>query len=208
MERHPHDASPESPELYVGPHADELDDLDGDVKPAWPKVIGIISIALGSLGIVCGGVGIASPFLMAGFLGQLDGGAPPALTSPNPLVIGFQGFSLIWTIVLITAGALTVGRKPAGRGTHLIWAVGGIILAAIGIYFQIQQQASIAEWVRQNPDAQFSKGGGGGGGIGASIGLACGVIFGFGYPIFIAVWFGLVKRKPSDITQGVTETVA
>lgn len=206
MERNPQES--QAPELYVGPGADELDDLDAPEPPTWPKAIGIISIVWGAIGLVCGGVGVASPFIMSGFVGNMPGGAPPALTTPNPALIGVQAVSLVWTVVLIVAGALTLARKPAGRTTHLIWVVGALVLAGVITYLNMQQQAAIQEWIRQNPDAAFSKQSDTGGGMGTIFGWVCGLTLGFAWPLFILIWFGLVKRKPSDITQGVTELVA
>lgn len=202
MERDPHDHNPESPELYVGPHADELEDLDGEPRPAWPKVIGIISIVLGALGVVCNGLGIGWQLLAGSLMGNIPGGAPPAMTNPNPLAIGVGAFGALWSIVLITAGAFTVGRKPAGRATHLVWAAVAIVLAAVGMYMQLEIQGQIEQWCIDNPGSDFAKQQAAGGPVGKYVGLFCGVVLGFAWQIFVLVWFGLVKNKPSDITQG------
>ncbi|MGD9692241.1 MAG: hypothetical protein AB7G17_12465 [Phycisphaerales bacterium] len=208
MERDPHESNPESPELYVGPHADELEDLDGDTKPAWPKVIGIISIVWGSLGLVCNGAGIGWQLMAGSFVGNMPGGAPPALTNPSPLGLGLGAMSIIWSIVLIVAGAMTVGRKPVGRTAHLVWAAGAVALTVLGIFLQLKVQGQIDQWCIDNPDAEFAKQQAMSGPIGKYMGIGCIVFFGFGWPLFSFIWFGLVKRKPSDITQGVTDIVA
>ncbi len=208
MERDPHETNPESPELYVGPGADELDDLDGGERPSWPKVIGVISIVWGAIGVVCGGAGIGWQLMAGSIMGNIPGGAPPAITNPNPMALGVGALGLLWSIVLIVAGSMTVARKPAGRSAHLLWAAIAIVLSIIGMYMQVTVQAEIAQWCVDNPSSDFAKQQAAGGAFGKYIGYACGGTLGFGWPIFILAWFGLVKRKPSDISQGVTELVA
>lgn len=200
-DQHPND---QTPPLYVSPEAAAIaGEMDDAPRPAWPKVIGIISIVFGSLGVICGGLGIGWQLMMPGFLGQMPGGAPPTLLNPNPINLGFGAVSTLWTIILIVAGALTVGRKPSGRTAHLAWALVAMIFGAVGIYMQMKMNAEIATWVADNPDADFSKQP-----QMPIIGYACAGFFGFGWPLFTLVWFGLVKRKASDLTEGVTEQVA
>lgn len=208
MEREPHEHEPQSPDLYVGPGADQLDDLDGGDRPSWPKVIGIISIVWGAIGIVCGGAGIGWQLMAGSIMGNIPGGAPPAMTNPNPLALGVGAIGVLWSIVLIVAGAMTVGRKPAGRSCHLLWAAIAVVLSIIGMYFQVSMQAEISQWCIDNPDSDFAKQQAMGGNVGKLLGYACGGVLGFGWPIFILAWFGLVKRKPTDISTGAAELVA
>lgn len=194
----------QTPPLYVSPEAAAIaGEMDGPAPPRWPKVIGIISIVFGSLGVICGGVGIGWQLLAPGMMGQMAGGAPPAIMNPSPINLGYGAVSTLFTFVLIVAGALTVARKPSGRTAHLAWAVVAMIFGAVGIYMQVKMNAEIATWVADNPDADFSKQP-----QMPIIGYACAGFFGFGWPLFTLVWFGLIKKKGSDLTEGVTEQVA
>lgn len=199
----------QTPPLYVSPEAEAIaGEIDGPPLPKWPKVIGIISIVFGSLGIICGGLGIGWQLLAPGMMAQMPGGAPPALMNPSPIQLGVGAVSTLWAIVLIIAGAMTVARKPGGRPAHLAWAAVALIFGAFGIYMQVKMNADIAAWCADNPDAQFAQQQRMGGGIGPMIGYACGGFFGFGWPLFTLVWFGLIKKKASDLTEGVSEQVA
>ncbi len=197
-------SDPNTPPLYVSPEAEAIaGEMDGLPRPAWPKVIGIISIVFGSIGVICGGVGIGWQLLAPGFMSQMAGGAPPALMSPSPVQLGVGAVSTLWTIVLIVAGAMTLARKPAGRTAHLAWAGVAMIFGAIGIYMQVKMNADIATWVADNPDSDFAKQP-----QMPIIGYICGGFFGFAWPLFTIVWFGLIKKKASDLTEGVAEQVA
>lgn len=193
----------QTPPLYVSPEAAAIaGEMDGPAPPRWPKVIGIISIVFGSLGVICGGVGIGWQLLMPGFLSQMPGGAPPTLMSPSPINLGVGAVSTLWTIILVVAGAMTVARKPGGRTAHLVWAFMAVVFGVVGLYMQVKMNAEIATWIADNPDSEFAKQP-----QMPIIGYLCGGFF-LGWPLFTLVWFGLIKKKGSDLTEGVTEQVA
>ncbi|MBM4108027.1 MAG: hypothetical protein FJ255_04350 [Phycisphaerae bacterium] len=173
---------------------DDLD-LTGIEPPKWPKVVGIISIVWGSIGLVCVGCGAASPFLSGMFMPPEMMNPPPPWAQPSPLMFASLGVSLIVTTVLIIAGAVTVGRKPAGKPLHLAYVVLGLLSMAFGIYVQLQQQAAIRQWALDNPDNPLAKSMQGGG-IGQSIGMAFGIFLGAAYPLFCLVWFGFLGKRP------------
>lgn len=189
-------------------HADFLDD-DIRPMPKWPKVIGVISIVWGSLGLVCNGFGIVSPLIfgpmMKSAAEQMKGGMPPAVTDPNPVMLGLYGVGMVWSILLIVAGAMTVARKPAGRPVHLFWAATNAVMAVGGIFLSLRMQNSIAEWVRDNPTSDFAQSYSATSGM---IGLGVGVVLGLAWPLFILVWFLTVKRRNADLAEGVEESVA
>ncbi len=167
------------------------------IPPAWPKVIGIISIVWGSIGLVCGGCGIASPFFM-GVMLQGQGELPPSL-SPTLTQMALMAFGLLLAILLIVAGVTTMNRKPAGFIMHIGYAVVSIPVTLLGLYFSWKQQAELAQWAVENPDNMIAKSMSA---PGQSIGQVVGLVFvgtlGLAYPIFILVWFGLIK-KPRDM---------
>lgn len=192
--------------LYVSPEAEAIAaEMDGDKPPAWPKVIGIISIVFGSLGIICGGLGIGWQLLAGTIMANVPGGAPPALTNPDPINLAVGGLGIVWAIVQIVAGSMTAARKPSGRMAHLVWAGVALVLGAVGIYLQVKMNASVAQWCIDNPDSEIAKNQSP---VGAIMGYACGGFFGIAYPLFTLVWFGLIKRNAASIAEGVTETAA
>ena len=125
------------------------------IPPAWPKVIGIISIVWGSIGLVCGGCGIASPFFM-GVMLQGQGELPPSL-SPTLTQMALMAFGLLLAILLIVAGVTTMNRKPAGFIMHIGYAVVSIPVTLLGLYFSWKQQAELAQWAVENPDNMIAK---------------------------------------------------
>ncbi len=189
----------------------QADFLDDDIAPMprWPKVVGIISIVWGSIGLICNGLGLASSFLFAGMMKsaaeQMNGGMPPQITEINPMILLMYGVGLVWTILLIVAGAVTVARKPAGRPIHLFWSISNLLIAGWGIFLSVSMQNAIAQWVRDNPTADFSQNYSPMQGM---VGLALGIVLGFAWPLFILVWFLFVKRSNADLAEGVEELAA
>ena len=189
-----------------------VDLLDDDIRPRpkWPKVIGIISIVLGSLGLVCGAIGAGSMFFLPSMMsGQtFEGGTPPVFPyQPAPtLMMAAMFASLIWTIVLIVAGAMTASRKPIGRPVHLLWAAVAILIGALSMKMQVDQQNALAAWLRDNPSSQIAQMTGGN--VGGLIGLVVAAFFSFAWPLFVLCWFLLVKKRNADIAEGVEEVIA
>lgn len=186
--------------------ADEFDD-DLDAKlPAWPKVVGVISIVWGSLSVICNGLGAISalvmPALMKSATGQMQGGMPPVVTDPPITSTIAAILGLLVSVFLVIAGVMTVMRKASGRTAHLIYGMIQIILIIWGIVIQIGVQGQIADWVNQNPDADFSKSQQLGGSFGLAIAGVMAVIF-LIWPIFTLVWFGAIKKTHQDMTGGV-----
>lgn len=191
----------------------EADFLDDDIrpKPAWPKVIGIISIIWGALGLVCNILGTGWMFIQPSFMqsaaDQMQGGVPPQMLQLQVPLIGLMIFGVVWAIVLIVAGAMTAGRKPAGRKAHLVWAIVAMITGVVGTYVNLQYQNGITDWIRDNPSSDFAQQPGAGGG-GSMIGIVLGLVLAFAWPVFTTVWFLMVKRRDSDLAEGVEELVA
>lgn len=175
------------------PQVSPVDSFD-DTNPKWPKVIGIISIVWGCVGLLCGGCGLISA---AGFMPKQPGmetmptgGTPLSYAS---LVLGF-----LVSVILISAGIVTLARKPAGKALHLVYAVLWFITIVLTIIAQLEVMEQMEQWMRDNADSdavkamsQFpmvamQKGG-----------LAIGIVIGAIYPIFCIIWFGIVKRKAS-----------
>ncbi len=186
------------------------DDLEIDVdavRPGWPKAVGIISIVWGVVGVVCNGLGIASFFLTPMFMGQIPGGAPDVLMNPAPLTLAPSVLGALASVFLIVAGAALAGRQPAARAMHLAYGAASIVLIGLSIWMQLGIQARIAEWCRQNSDTDFARQQAQGGSIGQVIGLFFAVVF-LVWPIFCLIWFGVIKKRPGDMTGGVAAPAA
>jgi len=179
------------------PPTDGTPDLP-PVPPSWPKVIGIISIIWGSLGLVCGGCGMAMPIMMGAFMGGQGQTLPPSMTLNPPQLI-VTAIGMVGSILLIAAGVSTVSRKPVGSMLHIAYALLSVPISLLATYFAWKSQGQMAQWVLDNPSNPMAQAmSSPGQQAGQMIGLAFGVLLGLAYPIFCLVWFGIVK-KPSEI---------
>lgn len=190
-------------------HADMLDD-DISPRPAWPKVIGIISIVFGALGLVCSIVGVGSVLFLPSMMANqpFEGGTPPVFpyVPASPFMTGLMILGTLWAIVLIVAGAMLVARKPVARPLMIVYAIVATLLGAVTMKLQVDQQNMLMDWMRENPNAQVTQMSGGN--VGGLIGLAVGGFFAFAWPLFILFWFLVVKRRNADIAEGVEAIVA
>lgn len=181
---------------------------DGDEPwkdlPGWVKPVGIISIVWGALGLFCGVVGVGGGALMRQLqqsaANQMQGGMPDVLLNPPASAQAAQIAGVVWSVYLIVGGAFLLARKPAAKTMLLIYALVGVALTTWGLYEQVQVQIAMREWMRQHPDADFTRAAGQSGNAGAMAGLAVGAVLGYAWPLFCLVWFTVVKRKATDIT--------
>lgn len=183
------DAAPIQPPDFI--------DLPPD-PPAWPKVIGIISIVFASLGLVCGGCGGAMLFAMPALLklSEEQFGPAPDVFKPPVAQLAMVPVGFILAIVLLVAGIMLIRRKPAARVMHLVYAVVNILLTSAGVVVGLMQLDKLAAWKAANEGEQWA----------AQINmpqqyftLAFATAIGIAYPLFLLIWFGLVKRKATDM---------
>ena len=187
---------------------DSSPDGTGSLK-TWPKVVGIISIIWAALGLACNACGVFMPQLMTRMLPEeMTKGPMPPNMNPGIEMYVLMAVGMAVTLVLFVGGIALVRRKRSARAMHLVWALLACILAAIGLFMQWRIHGEMQAWIQQNPDspwAQQQKGQQGD--IGLVIGLLMGAVFGFAYPVFCLIWFGLVKRNPAEIDSGVEDSV-
>lgn len=170
--------------------------------PAWPKVVGIISIVLASLGLTCGTCGVG----MLAFLPQIlkmaeqQMGPAPTVMFPGPMLVGITALGVLWSVVLMVAGIMTVKRKPAGRIAHLLYAPVSVLLTIVSTAVNWQYQSGVSAWAAANPTDKWAQQHNS---TGSFVGMAIGVIIGLGWPIFLLIWFGVVKTRPEQM--GVVE---
>jgi hypothetical protein len=180
---------------------DDLFDDEPDL-PGWTKPVGIISIVLGSLGVLCGAAIPLQGWMNSKFLGGLEGGAPDVLLNPPAInyVVGVVG--LIGAILLLVAGIMCLLRNYKSRWLFLAYAVIGVISTLWSMKLQLDMQEDIRTWMEANPDAQFTQMQQQSGATGALFGLACTGVIGLPWPAFCLFWFGFVKTRPEDFTGG------
>lgn len=183
--------NPEDPSLFIE-------------RPKWPKVIGIISIVLGSLGLLCAaGSGVAGVFLaplQEQAVSQVAPDADPLPSQMTPLIWVSLVFGTLLAFVQLIGGVMCASYKPAGRLVLLVYGVLGIISSLLGMFAQFQQQAAMRAWAEANPGNPISdQMNSGGQAVSQLIGLAIGVVLGLGIPLFYVIWFGLVKSKPEQM---------
>ena len=149
--------------------------------PAWPKVVGIISIVLSSLNIVCGGCGLIFLAFMGQFLKMAEQqmGPAPAVLIPGPAIILVGVLGWIWAFLLLVAGIATLRRRPNGRTLHMTWALVAIVLTIASTLLNLQYQAAVQHWVAANPTDKWAQSQNP---AGQYVGLCLGLVIGFAYP--------------------------
>lgn len=167
--------------------------------PAWPKVVGIISIVWASIGLVCNLCNMLGGVMQGAFMGMV----PPEqqeqmkaqmAANSSPLAIGASALSLLVSALLLVAGIQTLRRRANGRMLHLVWVVAALIAGVIGGYAGwIGMQASVNQTLQNDPNAQQM--------AGAVNGIAiamfgCIMLLTFAWPLFCAVWFGAMGKRP------------
>lgn len=166
--------------------------------PRWPAVIGGISIGWAAFGLGCAGCGVLSLALGLQPGAGTDQAPPPTMTPP---MMVHMGVSSLNTVLLLIAGIMTCTRRPVGRALHLAYGGVAIPLLVVGVILQLQSQSAMMQWMQDNPDSPTAQAMNSGfGRIAMTFGLVLGVLLGAPWPIFCLIWFGLVKRRPADLT--------
>lgn len=166
--------------------------------PKWPKVMGIISIAWGSLWLLCGLGGVGMMAFMSSMrpAESASSGGPPSFPKemlPSSFQMLLMVIGLPWAILLIASGIATVTRRRAGRPLHLVYALGGLVLVGVSTMAGVSHMSDVQRWVAANPDNMFAKSHTN---IGDLIGLAFGVFMGAAWPLFCIIWFAPAKHSP------------
>ncbi len=175
-------------------------------KPVWPPVLGGICIALGTFGLLCGGLGLATlPLSTSMVEGMLDGDPLPPSLSPSVTTITLGLVGLVIAIFLVIAGIVLVMRCAKARVLFLVYACLALPLKFISFLNQLHIQAADKQWALDYPDNTIAQNmSSPGTEIGQMVGLGVFILFGLGWPVFLLMWFGLLKTKPHQIT-GIPE---
>lgn len=178
-------------------------DVDMIEPPRWPKVVGIISIVLGALYIGCIGCAVVGGVIGQSMMPpQMQQNPPP--NGMTPLAMLSMGLSSLGSVALIIAGGMTLGRRIVGRYIHLAYVAYTLLVFPMGILVQIQNRAAMQVWLQNNPEmAKLPGMSVSTGPLGLIISISVSVIFGLTYPLFLAIWFGFVKRTQASMTGEV-----
>lgn len=169
---------------------------------AWPKVIGIIAIVLGALGVLGGCMGLASTLFVDTFKGVLEDMMPSGQPSPlEPLeaVYEHKGWMIVTqfltmgaAVLLLFVGIGLLKRAAWSARAAMYWAVIKMAVVVPGaVLAYMANKAQLATMAEQ-----------GGGFVGsglveaigaASIGLS--VVWGWALPVFVLIWFSRAKIK-------------
>lgn len=164
---------------------------------SWPRIIGIIAIVLGALGILGGLYGMLAPWIVEAIASIMPRGTEGTLDavveSANWLIVT----SIITTGVaalLLVGGVGLVKRRQWGVGTCRAWAVLKMLLVLLntGVGYFLQQ-ASLAALSEQTPGgAQMPQEL-----VTAMVvvGLIFGIAWGWAFPVFILIWLARGKIK-------------
>lgn len=160
------------------------------VKPsAWPKVIGIISIVIGGLGLLQQAGGLVASLAMGG-----------ASTTPPGWPQWAQAYSMAAGVammaasgLLIAAGVQLVRRRPVARTLHLVYGLAKVLIAivalAVGLHLTRLMLAEMTASASPPPGV--------GGMMEAMVivGVVIGFLIGVAYPVFLFIWFSRKKIR-------------
>jgi len=123
------------------------------------------------------------------------------------IVTGLLGVAM--SVVLMYAGIQTMRYRWKGRMLHLVWAGLSVVLGIGGSIFGygVMKQQVAAQLAQMQNDPNMAK-------MQPMIEtmayatFGCVVLFSLAYPLFILVWFGLIKKRPEDMGPPPQELVA
>jgi hypothetical protein len=173
-------------------------------RPTWPLVIGWISVSWAVIfGFCCMGmsvVGLAMMPMGAEQMAKQDPSADvtiPPMMQLGPAMITLIGSGVLLSVILLVAGAATIGRKPLGRTAHIAYGVLSILSVIASTAYQFYSVSQLQAFRLEHPNNVFTRPSP----IGDYAGPIVGLVIGFVYPTFILIWFLASKRGkgPMDV---------
>ena len=104
----------------------------------------------------------------------------------------------------IIAGAMTVSRRIVGRYLHLLYSALTILAFPLTVWLQMDHNAAMQAYMSRHPEMakmpgmSFSTGP-----TALIVGIAIAAVIGLSYPLFLLIWFGLVKKTQQSMTGNV-----
>jgi hypothetical protein len=182
-------------------------DFGLEKQPAWPLVIGWVSIGLAVLGLGCGACSVGALVFMPSMMP--DAGELPPTMQISPMMVASVALQVVLTILLITAAVMCLRRNPTARPLYIAYAVFALLLMVFGLYVQWEQGAVMAKWAAENPKSPYAQGykDPATAQISMISGMVIGALVGGAFPTFLLIWFGAVKTRPEQFGRRV-EVVA
>ncbi len=178
-------------------------DVDAVEPPGWPKAVGITSIVLGAIFVGCIGCSIVGGVIGQSFMPpEMQADPPPSGITPLSMVAFAIG--VVCDVVLIIAGAMTVSRRIVGRYLHLLYSALTILAFPLTVWLQMDHNAAMQAYMSRHPEMakmpgmSFSTGP-----TALIVGIAIAAVIGLSYPLFLLIWFGLVKKTQQSMTGNV-----
>lgn len=181
-------------------------------KPAtWPKVVGIIFIVFGALGIMQGCMGVFSMLMlgtMAGMMPQGEGQQMfESIAAMQPWLVAVAMITFCIAIILLVAGIGVVMRKSWGRTTALGWAMAKMVLVVfsgiVNYMMQKLQFEQMQEMMANDPNAAQTMPMAGSFMTWISIfTIVFTIIWGWILPVFTLIWFSRSKIRSEVVSWG------
>lgn len=180
-------------------------------KPSvWPKVVGIIFIVFGALGIMQGCFGAISMLMFGAFskmMPQDQANMMNSITSLQPWIIASAIAAFCIAVLLLVTGIGVVTRKPFGRKTAFGWAITKMVFVLLnaGLTYMTQQAQSQAmqEMMESHPNTAAAMP------MFGPLMMWMGVfaivfmiIWGWALPVFTLIWFSRSKIRGEVASWG------
>lgn len=154
--------------------------------PAWPTVVGVLSMLFGVLGVLVGVIALLSRELI-GWLGMFAPAASMDVAREWVWVrMGIGAVHAALGLLLIWAAVDVLRRKRRTARLHTRWAVGKVALALVSGGVGFFEQAAQARAMQGDPNMAASAA------MTTSfaiVGLVIGLVVATAWPAFVLVWF-------------------
>jgi len=141
-------------------------------KPAWPTVIGVISIVFAGWGLVC-----APLFIVINLLNPRIIDSAPEWYGTYVIIHAF--FGILLAVIHLIGGITLLKRRPASMTLLLTYACLAVVSGLIACVITFITAGSMP--------AAFQ--------AGRRVGAFVGLLFGMAYPVFLLIWFSRTKIK-------------
>ena len=153
------------------------DPMQAPQRPAWPSVIGVLSIVLSAHALFESGGGLRSMAIVAALrIIQGSAAANQPLVAGERLAAVYVACSTVLALLLAVAAVLTLRRRQIGRTLHIIWA---LLAVADALAYSWMCPHVLSDPFRGWYIAR----------------AISGSVLGLVYPIFLLVWFSTAKHR-------------
>jgi hypothetical protein len=170
-------------------------------RTQWPMVVGVISIVLGSLGVLGGLCGTIGQLFMGTLMSMAEDPEAQKMAGAMAAATPYQATSgvmmLIAAALLLASGIGLVRRRRWGVKLSVVWAVVRIVFAvAQAVLAYLAHEAMMRE-LAKDPSIPLPPGMMWMGGL---MGAAIGLVWGVAYPAFVLIWLNrrAVKEETAE----------